>query len=164
MSQTGWFLVIFGLLFQAIGTLMIVYWAVNRQKAARSRSWPTCTGRVLSSRVLEKTESDEEGGPTTYYQAQVEYEYTVDGHPYRSNRIAFGTAWTASSAEQTETVERYRTGEDVQVHYRPGQPGDAVLDTTPGAGTKVLLIVGIIFDVVGTAVFLAVFVANFIIR
>jgi hypothetical protein len=150
MSQTGWILLGLGAVFMLVGAVLIATFAINRKKAIQSRTWPTSPGRVVTSRVNDRTDSDDEGGTTTYYQAEVVYEYAVEGETLQGNRIAFGSAWTTDRGSQLEITNRYPTGSAVTVHHRPGNPGDAVLETSVGSGSTLFLVLGIVFDTIGT--------------
>ena len=68
----------------------------------------------------------------------IEYEYSVGGQHFRSNRVSFG-GFTFNEA--VETAAMYKRGKHVQVAYDPHRPDQAVLDTGPDL--RALLYVGI---------------------
>jgi hypothetical protein len=108
------------------------------EKDQESRSWPSTSGRIISSRMMS--------GPPDAEWSDVEYEYRVDGRRYTSDRVSFGGPLHLSvnvgpeevcceSAE--DIVRRHPAGRTVRVHYDPKDPREAVLQ--PGRGPSILL-------------------------
>ncbi len=94
-----------------------------------SGSWRAARGTVVSSLVEERQSAGKKGRRGRTYEAKVRYEYSVDGRPYQSEQIRYGLYSTGSSNLATGLVQRYPEGTSVQVRYKPGAPGTAVLET-----------------------------------
>ena len=109
------------------GTMLLLGAWLDDWRAAQSKSWPTVTGRVLTSEVSVRLGK----GPRNL--ANVSYTYEVDGTRYESSRIRFGQGRTRFRSQAEELVGRYPAGSDVDVHYNPADPGVAVLDTSDAA-------------------------------
>ena len=107
--------------------LGIVRWrvAIIRAELSRARSWPTAQGKVLVSRL------DRDQGNDLFFsifRPKVEYEYSVAGRTYRSDRLwlrgrpPFG--WR-SFAEAT--LARFPAGATVPVFHDPAAPENCAL-------------------------------------
>jgi hypothetical protein len=87
-------------------------------------------------------------GPTgedTIYEAEVTYTYTVDGRPYRSQRIAFGHTSGRDESAIARALERYRQGREVLVYYDPRNPQLAVLEPSTSGVNKEWFLMGLAF-------------------
>lgn len=124
-----------------VGIPFLLLWFFKRRRGSASQSWPGVPGSVISSQLVESTDS--EGDRTV--SADVRYQYDVAGRTYQSSRVAFGSGGTAQSQ-----VTKYRPGAPVTVYYDPEKPKSAVLE--PGtAGVNVFLYIGLgLILVVGT--------------
>ncbi|HRX83289.1 MAG TPA: DUF3592 domain-containing protein, partial [Pirellulaceae bacterium] len=69
----------------AVGLVPLVMGIREVQRARESLSWPTVEGRVVRSGVRseQRTSRDDNGNQrtTTYYCADLSYDYAVDGRP-----------------------------------------------------------------------------------
>lgn len=93
-------------------------WAESVVAADRYRNVP---GEIVES-ALER--DDESSRPV------VLYNYLVNGHAYRGDRITFGQSNTGMPERDAEAVRApYPRGATVTVHYDPDNPARAVLDT-----------------------------------
>jgi hypothetical protein len=140
--------IVAGFVFALIGVILLVVAIVSRNKANKAKGWPTAQGMVVSSEVREHQNYDSEDGRSSInYEPVVQYSYTVNGTPYTASRIAYGANQFDHNTAQNK-ANRYAAGSAVTVHYNPGDPHDVVLETEAG-GSKVFMIIGIIFAVVG---------------
>lgn len=89
----------------------------ERELAVASESWPSVTGRVLSSAVRRS-------GRTR--RARVRYAYEVRGKELIGTRIRCLEPVTLEWA--STTAERYPVGAPVVVYYDPAQPTESVLE------------------------------------
>jgi len=88
-------------------------------QAAAAR-YPTVRGRVIESRV------ERHGGRHTSYVPTIHYRYAVDGRTYDGRRWGYGV--NVSGEEEAERlVGPYPAGREVDVHYNPRDPADAIL-------------------------------------
>lgn len=108
-----------------------------------SSDWRSVTGSIQSS-SLEVDESNEH----TSYDPKISFCYIVGGHEYTGTTLRFGhLSFNQRSAAQ-QVVDRYPTGSQVKVFYKPDSPTDSVLErVTAGVFTDVLL--GIAFCMLG---------------
>src|SRR6186997_2192870 len=69
-----------------VAALAAVHWRVAkvRGKLREAQSWPTATGKILSSSFGQREDG---GGFWESVRPRVEYEYTVAGRLYRSDRL-----------------------------------------------------------------------------
>jgi hypothetical protein len=143
-----------GVAFFALGGVMVLamLWTSRRQVAEAS-NWPQTAGRIVSSTVehyRQRVGGARTGSLVTFYEAVVEYDYSVSGRDYHSTRLSFG-AKTAGSQQRAEAAAaRYPEGSQVMVHYDPKNPANAVLDVRIAQGVT-WIVVAIAFF--GLAVF-----------
>ena len=129
--------VVIGLVAVGIGIWMGV-------KSLRSEHWPVTDGIVRSAEM--KSHSGNKGGTT--YSAEVTYSYQVAGTSYTGDKVSIGQM-SSSSGYAREILNRYPVGKKVSVHYAPGDPSDAVLETGIHGGTWICLAVGTVFTLAG---------------
>lgn len=95
-----------------------------------SAGWPTTRGTVLSSEIEAVMVNDDAslvpGGQKVEYRPRITYAYTVAGrtltnHQYSVDELSYSQHSAAS------VVRKHRPGSTVTVHYRRGQPDQAVL-------------------------------------
>jgi hypothetical protein len=99
--------------------------AKRRNRAAQS--WPTIEGKILTSKVLQNSDSESEPGD---YRASVTYSYTLNGKDYKGRRIGFLT-FASTQQKAAAVAARYLPGASVMVHYDPANPKDSVLELEP---------------------------------
>jgi len=126
-------------LFVLIGLFVLAWGATDLVRSFRCVHWPTTEGVIQTAKVVRSRDNN---GHTSY-SADVSYDYEVADVRHTAKRVGFGV----SSAE--ETVSRYPVGSKVFVHYAPGNPSEAVLETGSHGGPALLLGVGTIFALVG---------------
>jgi hypothetical protein len=98
---------------------------VRLPKVVTSLSWPTTTGVVVSSEVVETGFFTDEG-----WYPRVSYRYSVDGKNYVSTDVeVVGVANGNADYYARRVVERYSVGEQVEVHYAPDNPAVALLES-----------------------------------
>jgi hypothetical protein len=118
-------------------------------RAGESTGWPAVPGTVVRSSVQEERSTTRSGPPTVTHRPVVVYRYEVNGTPHEGQRIAFGEYATGDPADAAQVIARYPAGGQVSVHYRPDDPGQAVLEPG-GAGLPWLLAgIGVLFALVG---------------
>ena len=93
----------------------------------RSRSWPTTTGKVISSKITRSIDID----TGTDYFPRVQYEYQVDNKTYRSKNVSFVGSFGSGKKAAEDRVKQYPVGQEVTVYYHPNKPKKATLE--PGA-------------------------------
>ncbi|MHC5003106.1 MAG: DUF3592 domain-containing protein [Planctomycetota bacterium] len=120
------------------GTATVVRSWRNGQRVVKALAWPTTTGRIVASHVVQERHGGS-GGAT--YAAHIEYEYEVDGRPLRSRRICVGGELNTSFKSRAENrCAMYPTGAEVDVFYDPERPEHACLERSrEGAGLMLLL-------------------------
>ena len=68
------------------------------------------------------------GNRVRFYQAVVEYAYTVRDREYHSTNLSFGAKTAGAQGTAEATAARYPAGADVVVHYDPRSPSNAVVE------------------------------------
>jgi hypothetical protein len=133
-----------------------------RQLSRASLGWPTATGRVTSSSVIEewieekRSDNDSDNSNVKRkkiprYQIDLRYAYRVGKRDFVGVNPNWG--WTGvygrrDTAEQE--AGRYQPGETVTVHYDPQHPANAVLEPSSQGGTFAPLVFAAIAAVVGS--------------
>jgi len=133
----------------AIAAVFIVLALRAGRKASVSKNWPATTGTVIASGIEPRRSHSGSGGTSTSYYPVVQYQYTVEGRTYMSNRFTFGNqvgyGWTNMAQNQ---VNNYPPGATVAVFYDPNDPAVAVLERTAGTSTKIYWFIAILMLVI----------------
>ena len=138
----------FGML--ALGMIWVAGfgWAHFRAvgKARAAETWPTATGRVLSSEVVEEESTDREGATSTWYNPVVTYSYAAGGRELTGRRIRFGNYRFASRSKAQAALAPYPVGASPAVRYNPEKPDECVLETKkPGPIYLIMALAGLLF-------------------
>ena len=111
-----------------------------------SRDWPQTGGEVAIAyvRVIRSSTRN-----TTTYEANVAYQYRVQGTDYASSNISYKSV---EFEDGRKIVERYPEGKAVSVYYDPRRPQRAVLE--PGIHWSGILwmLMGLVFLIFGMGV------------
>ena len=91
-----------------------------------SKSWPSATAIVESSRVGER-DVYRRG---RCYRLEVKYHYKVQDTEYECDRVQFGNTWLDDEAFVRTLAKKYHHGVKVEAHYNPDDSSSAVLDTS----------------------------------
>ena len=143
MEYVGFGLLLLGILWVA-GFGWAHFRAVGKAKSAET--WPTATGRVLSSEVVEEESSDREGGTSTWYNPVVTYAYSAGGRELTGRRLRFGNYRSANRKKAEAALAPYRVGSTPIVRYNPEKPEESVLETSkPGPIYLVMALFGFLF-------------------
>lgn len=115
----------------ATGLVTLLSLLSNRHAAMTAARWPTTAGTVLSSEARSRRVLAPGRGNQTMvvWSPLVEYSYRVGARDYHGARVAFGAAVAGGQESADATVARYPAGSAVTVHYDPGNPSFAVLET-----------------------------------
>ena len=102
----------------------------NLEQARASTTWPTAAGHIVSAKLIEHDETNDEGEDTTYYSTQVSYAYAVNGISYTGQRISFGSGSGVPGDPHPaqSTITLYPPGTAVTVYYDPENPQEALLE------------------------------------
>lgn len=115
------FILIFALLWSVM--VLAVDWFTARTFIRQGLSWryEATEGRILESEI---TTHQSDG---TTYGAKVDYEFTVHGRRYRSDRVRYGQGSDSDGTWARETVGANPAGAVRPVYYDAGDPSRSVL-------------------------------------
>jgi hypothetical protein len=134
-----WVLLLFGAWLAYLCVTGLLEKKKNLGLARLASLWPTVTGKVVSSRIVEgKSISTETRQEIFTYRPEVEYAYSVGGKDYKASRQAFGKILWYQSVEAEAFKVSHAPGEAVKVYHDPANPQDAVLDPDPSHATKLV--------------------------
>jgi hypothetical protein len=139
MQYTGYFLLVFGILWVCVLT-GVHLWTLANAKAARD--WPVVTGKVITAEAA--IELDRYSRRPMWFNPRVAYRYRVGSREFSGSRLSFANLRSGSFKPAAAIVARYPAGKNVMVHYDPARPHRAVLDTR-SPGLRLLLAAGIGF-------------------
>jgi hypothetical protein len=138
--------------FVLIGLGLLVWALRGRSKAKGAQNWPFVAGTVVHSGVDVRRSSNGRGSTTTSYYPVVAYEYEVQGHRYRSDKLNFGQVGYGSARTAEAKAAPYLPGNRVNVYYDPADPGVAVLErTSPQSSVLIWVVLLILVIVIFTA-------------
>jgi hypothetical protein len=132
-------------LFIVIGLVAVGVGVWILTKSLRAENWPVTDGLIQSAEM--KSHQGSKGGTT--YSAEVTYTFQVAGTGYTGNKVAIGQM-SASAEYARRILDRYPVGKKISVHYAPGDPADAVLETGIHGGVWICLGVGTLFTLIGS--------------
>lgn len=140
---------LFPLPFLAVG-IAITFFGIKQIRDARdSMSWPSIPGVVEFSSVEQRRNDN-----STTYEAEVMYNYKVNGVVYSSNRLSFGQVSSSDPTSARKIVNRYPVDSEVTVYYQENAPEKSVL--MPGLHTETYFVpvFGLVFALAGLAMFI----------
>jgi hypothetical protein len=147
-----------------IAILGLVSFVRARKVASASTRWPSVSGTVTTSSVIEEVIEDDSDKDSTIkrkihrYHVDLRYAYRVNARDYVGTSAGFG--WTAvyGARDQAETAaSHYKPGEPVTINYDPDQPGTAALEPDNRQGSFAPLVFSAIFAI-AVAIMLAFFI------
>jgi hypothetical protein len=140
-----------GTLFMIAGGTFCLWGHWEGFQAQRSASWPSVDGTVVSSMVRSKSSGSGTNRGTTY-EAEVRYQYQVDGAAYENDVQRFGQISMGWKSGAQADVRRHSRGPDT-VYYDSAKPATSVLE--PGLHWALCLkpAVGSLFFTVGVVMF-----------
>ena len=122
-----------------------------------SNTWPSTTGKILSSSICKEIEYVTSGNrPTVYYIPKITYSYNVGSVKYTNDTISYMMPVFVNDKIEpaASIVKSYPVGKVVKVYYNPSNPHNAVLSPSVANGILVLYIPVIIFLFVVTLVYI----------
>ena len=135
---------IFGVLFILGGFYLISNARQTIKEAAMAKSWPRVQGKIMKSEV-EKTY----GEGTTFYHAEIEYDYRVQGVSYSNDVISMGGDERTSNQEYIAGLcKKYPINSMPKIVYNPNDPEESYLDLSTST-PKGSIVGGIIFIIAG---------------
>lgn len=153
-----------------IAGFSVVAFVRGRRQASASAHWPTVSGRITTSDIIEeqiedKRDDDANSGVnqiiriTKRYRVDLRFAYRVGQRDFVGTTWAWGWTPVFGRRELAEKVTAsYSPGQAVTVYYDPAQPDSAVLEPNNRQGSMAPLVFGTICAVVG-AVMLAFFIS-----
>jgi len=135
----GFFLVIC----VGIGALMTYSGVRDFIHTKASLEWLQTDGKVTKSKLIKSKRSSS----SVAWHANIEYEYAVQGGPFKHYRASFGDYGSSDESHAQAILDRYLVGKVVPVYYKPNDPAETVLAPE---GTKL----GIIGKFIGGVVFM----------
>jgi hypothetical protein len=107
-----------------------------RRLSQESAGWPQVRGEVVDTRDVWS--SSPRAGKA--YWPTIHYRYSVGGTTFSGDRVSFRPSY--GRAEAQDAVARFPAGAPVSIWYRPGDPGESVLEpNTWRAGLAMALLV-----------------------
>ena len=139
--------ILFMLALIAVGVLFMYRAVSGRLKSKKAQQWPTVTGRVLSSEVVEDRLRSATGKATIAFIPDISYEYIVNGQAHTGNSVIFGeTVYDYISASRI--CEKFAVDTEPRVYYNPERTDESVLLPQATEGLR-SLVPGIFFIVSG---------------
>ena len=138
------FTIVFGLIF-GLGAMAIIIGYQEVRGAFASPHWPSVNGTIIHSEIkkTEDTSAKSTTSPTVYsYQAEIKYEYYLDGLRLIGDRVRFGGVSNKAMAEYL--TDKYKPDNAVQVYYDPDNLKKSVLEPGLSFGMLLLPLLGLV--------------------
>lgn len=146
-----------GLIFIAVGIGLTIKGYYTLGNANASSEWPTTKGQIIRSTV-EKFKNTKDVGKrrkyTSMYRPNIVYEYSVDGFTYTSENYTFIEQHSSDAGDIRQIIDRYPTGQIVSVYYSPEDTALSVLEPGVTGSSYMPLMMGVVFMLAGTGIFL----------
>ncbi|MDB5341135.1 MAG: hypothetical protein JWN70_6754 [Planctomycetaceae bacterium] len=110
-------------------------------QAIQIQSWPTAPGVVTRSNLETKFEG------TITYQANIEYDFTIEGKSYSSSSIRTRGASNQHERDIAALVEKFPVGTAVKVYYNQQDPTESYLEAGVDFGNYIIIVSPIVFAV-----------------
>lgn len=141
------------LMFLIGGIIMLVYIGGHIASAGESADWPSIEGRLSKISLSERRSSSSAGHmgtriETLTYGIDAEYDYRVGGTSYLGKRFSF-EPFTGDRSYWEAKAGLYEAGSRVNVHYDPGNPESAVLETGVYERNYIFIVMGLAFLGIG---------------
>lgn len=137
----------------------VIAFVRTRRLASASARWPTVSGTITTSDVIEEAIEDTSNNDKAIirmihrYQVDLRYAYQVGKRDFVGTVENWGWTGIYGLRELAEkAASQYRQGQPVTVYYDPEQPGNAVLEPDNRQGSLAPLIFGAVCAIVGGAI------------
>ena len=122
-----------------IGTLTAYYAFYIYIKERNINTWPKVKGKIVESLVVMEERDDPYEDNDALYKSLVQYEYEVNGLPYKGENIGL-VKFSSWQFVAQNIVRRYPVGFTVDVFYNPDSHGESYLEKDVSVLTYILLI------------------------
>lgn len=106
-----------------LGIATLVFAKSDSRNSLESTGWPTATGVVVSSQMETRSEKNH----SDKYYPDIEYEYEVDSTKYEGYQVSYSFSEDSDRSAVERIVGDYPAGKQVEVYYKPEDPGESVL-------------------------------------
>ncbi len=132
-----------------IGTVAFMYGLYCLFRMFAFRKWESTGGTVLTSYKTARRENFQK-----FEDAEITYEYEVNGKTYRSSVIKAsgdmsGDTNKKGASDVDKLIEKYPAGSSVTVYYNPSMPKMACLEQGGGEAMFICLVFGPLAVLVG---------------
>jgi len=135
-----WFLIlIFSAVFIGSGLKFVTSFVRQRKLGIESVSWTPTPATIVRVVVRTGKRSD----------VTVVYRYSVNGVPYHSQRVAFGSV---RKRDLMARASKYHPGDAISVFTNPQDPGAAVIETGPQPGNLIMPTLGAALMIIGVLI------------
>ena len=140
---------IFGVVFILGGFYLISNARKAMKEAEIAKNWPRVQCKIIKSEVAETY-----GERTTFYYAEIEYDYHVKGVSYSNDEISMGGDERTSNREYIAAIcKKYPINSMKKIVYNPNNPEESYLDLSTSI-PKGSMLGGIIFLIAGVFIIL----------
>ena len=123
-------------------------WILFQQSSAAD--WPTTSAIVVVSDLEVETTVSAKRGVRDLYQANVVYEYVVEGERHRGTELWFDSEPAGTQEDMAALLAEYPVGKVIDVYYDEDQPQRSVVDPSKNEQlARIMTIVGIVIAGVG---------------
>jgi hypothetical protein len=121
----------------------------EKRKTQTTRRWFTLNGTILESEV-EELPGGAGDGPRQY-RVRLRYSYQVGDLDYQGTHQMIGDDPFGSKSSMEKIAATYPVGKQVEVHYNPSNPAEAVLEKQSESSNKAIF-VGIAFILIALCI------------
>lgn len=162
MELTIFLAVLIILVFIGVGIFLIVTGLKAGKSSGKNSAWPSVSGKVLSSEVVESSGFDNNGNMVAEFKPVIRFVYQVMGKELTSIQIG-PSVGQEKAATARQMADRYPVGARVTIHYDPQKPTEIVLPPRPEVTRSaiiaggVVLLIGLLGACAGMVAFLIYF-------
>lgn len=133
---------IFPFLFIIIAFILIISGFKQLKLAVSSLTWPSTTGKVISSSTLTRKIGTRH---STRHKADIIYSYQINDNKFIGEIINWGYGYSKQIEKSEAIVNKYPEGKTVEVYYNPNDPKNAVLEPGLTVNSYKNVLGGIVF-------------------
>jgi hypothetical protein len=115
-----------------------------------SESWPSVSGKIISSEVVSSQDRNSEGNYIKKYSAKIVYAYKVGSQEHESSQVSFGGASSSTNSHSAYQMQgEYPKGKTIHVFYNPKTPEIAILKSGVHLSSYIVYGAGLLFFGIG---------------
>ena len=113
-----------------LGLFLLVFAGLDARQGYDTLSWPMTNGTVVRSAIKQDLHFDRYRWLGKKYYPDIQYNYSVNGRQYSSNKISVSDWFITRNLNEVEKITAtYSLSDNISVYYDSNNPDQALLET-----------------------------------